>query len=51
MRRCKGSDMMMHIHYHMRGVVALVEEDVLVFVSVLATGLVLMNLVYTQSNT
>ena len=31
MRRCKYGNLVMHIHYHMRGVVALVEEDIFVF--------------------
>ena len=31
MHRSKGGDLVMHVYYHVGGVVALVEEDVLVF--------------------
>ena len=31
MHRSKGGDLVMHVYYHVGGVVALIEENVLVF--------------------
>ena len=54
MHRRKGIDLVMHVYYHVGDVVALVlvcRRTFLYLMSVLAIGLVLMNLVYTHSKT